>query len=105
MGGGRAYGDLGAGRDGDPALGRKLGPEDLRRAGDEAHAEGRVGEHLYAELALWVQFDLARRLRGRGRGPRDAGGGHRAARVSGRRRDWRVGVGGRQRERKGSSGV
>jgi hypothetical protein len=53
-GGGRTHSDLGAGRDGDPALGGKLGPEDLRRAGDEAHAEGRVREHLHAELALGV---------------------------------------------------
>ena len=98
---GRAYGDLGAGWDGDPALGGKLGPEDLRRAGDEAHAEGRVGEHLRAKLALRVQLELARRLCGRGRGPGNAGGGHRTARVWGL--DWRVGAGeGRgQRERKG----
>jgi len=49
---GFAYGDLGSGRDGDPALRGQLGAEDLRRAGDEAHSEGRVGEHLHTQLAL-----------------------------------------------------
>lgn len=69
-GGGRAYGDLGAGRDGDPALGGELGAEDLRRAGDEADADGRVGGHLHPQLALRRQLVLTRRLRG------PAHGGH-----------------------------
>jgi hypothetical protein len=49
---GFAYGALGSGRDGDPALRGQLGAEDLRGAGYEAHSEGRVGEHLHTQLAL-----------------------------------------------------
>lgn len=75
-GGGRrgAYGDLGAGRNRDPALGGQLGAEDLRRAGDEAHAEGGVGGHLHAQLLPRLQLGLPRR-RGGG-GPRGGCGRH-----------------------------
>lgn len=114
LGGGwgrRAYGDLGAGRDGEPALGGELGAEDLRRAGDEAHAEGRVREHLHAELALRVELELPRRLHGRGRGRGSAGGGHRGG--SGERarvwcrRDWcsSEGTAGTRRSLAGVNGI
>jgi hypothetical protein len=77
----RAYGDFGARRDGDPALRGELGAEDLRRAGDEAHAKGSIEEHLHAQFTLRGKLVLPRRRRGGGHGTRRGFGGGATARV------------------------